>query len=70
MELLLLDDAIEHDAQHSGAGDGALMAEVIEPLELALGDHDGDGGGGRQHRQRAGSGAGCEHKPALRRLSQ
>ena len=41
--LLLLDKAIENDAQDSGARDGSLSAAVIKPLELALGDHDGDG---------------------------
>jgi hypothetical protein len=55
LELLLLDDAIEHDAQDSGARDGALKAEVIKPLQLALRDHDGDGCGGRQHREQAGN---------------
>jgi hypothetical protein len=47
--LLLLDEVIESDAQNSGARDGALSAAVIEPLELALGDHDGDGPDGRKH---------------------
>jgi hypothetical protein len=32
------------------------MAEVIEPLQLALGDHDGDRRGGRQHREEEGTG--------------
>ena len=48
--LLLLDEEIESDAQDSGARDGALSAAVIEPIELALGDHDGDGPDGRKHR--------------------
>ena len=48
--LLLLDEEIESDAQDSGARNGALSAAVIEPIELALGDHDGDGPDGRKHR--------------------
>ena len=48
--LLLLDEAIENDAQDSGARDGALSAAVIEPLELGLGDHDGDRLDRRKHR--------------------
>jgi hypothetical protein len=50
LSLLLLDEAIENDAQDSGARDGALSATVIKPLELGLGDHDGDGLDRRKHR--------------------
>jgi hypothetical protein len=49
LQLLLLDEAIENDAQIGGAGDGALLTVVIDPLELALGNHKGDGPDGMEH---------------------
>ena len=41
--LLLLDQAIERDAESRRARKGALITSLIQPLELTLGDHDGDG---------------------------